>query len=104
MAASLCSTHLFQYPASIRTKLVKNAKWLAGKWETRKNILHSFTHLGEQKAEPEAAKGAIDGVQKRLAKAGYAAVQRRPTVILTILPSRHRGSRWQGFTRVLAGL
>jgi len=61
--------------SSAETKLVKSAKWLARKWETRKIVLHSFTHLGEQKAEPEAAKGVIDRVQKRLEKAGYTAVQ-----------------------------
>jgi len=60
---------------SAETKLVKNAKWLARKWETRRIVLHSFTHLGEQKADPEAAKGLIDRVQKRLETSGYAAVQ-----------------------------
>jgi len=57
------------------TKLVKNAKWLARKWETRRVILHSFTHLGEQKADPEAARVLIDRVQQRLETAGYTAVQ-----------------------------
>ena len=61
--------------STAETKLAKNAKWLARKWETRKIVLHSFTHLGEQKAEPEAAKGLIDRVQERLATAGYTAVQ-----------------------------
>jgi hypothetical protein len=60
---------------SVETKLVKNTKWLARKWETRKIVLHSFTHLGEQKADHEAAKGLIDRVQKRLEAAGYIAVQ-----------------------------
>ena len=60
---------------SVETKLVKNAKWLARKWETQKIVLHSFTHLGEQKADPEDAKGLIDRVQKRLETAGYTAVQ-----------------------------
>jgi hypothetical protein len=57
------------------TKLVKNAKWLARKWETRRIILHSFTHLGEQKADPDAAKGLIDRVHMRLETAGYEAIQ-----------------------------
>lgn len=60
---------------SVETKLVKNAKWLARKWETQKIVLHSFTHLGERKADPEDAKGLIDRVQKRLETAGYTAVQ-----------------------------
>ena len=57
------------------TKLVKNAKWLARKWDTRKIVLHSFTHLGERKADPEAAKELVDRVHKRLDAAGYMAVQ-----------------------------
>lgn len=61
--------------SSAETKLVKNAKWLARKWETRRIVLHSFTHLGEQKADPEAAKGLIDRVQERLETAGYTPVQ-----------------------------
>lgn len=61
--------------SSVETKLVKNAKWVARKWETRKIVLHSFTHLGEQKADPVDAKGLIDRVQERLETAGYTAVQ-----------------------------
>jgi len=61
--------------SSAETKLVKNAKWLARKWETQNIVLHSFTHLGEEKAEPAAAKAVIDRVQERLEKAGYEAVQ-----------------------------
>jgi hypothetical protein len=60
---------------SAETKLVKNAKWLARKWETRHVILHSFTHLGEDKADPADAKALIDRVQARLENAGYSAVQ-----------------------------
>jgi peptidoglycan/xylan/chitin deacetylase (PgdA/CDA1 family) len=60
---------------SVETKLVKNAKWLARKWDTRQIVLHSFTHLGEDKADPEEARGLIDRVQKRLEAAGYTAVQ-----------------------------
>ena len=57
--------------SSAETKLVKNAKWLARKWETTRIILHSFTHLGEEKADPADAKGLIDRVQTRLKKADY---------------------------------
>jgi len=45
--------------SSAETKLVKNSKWLARKWETENIVLHSFTHLGEEKVE----------------KAGYSIVQ-----------------------------
>jgi hypothetical protein len=57
--------------SSAETKLVKNAKWLARKWETKRIILHSFTHLGEEKADPADAKGLIDRAQTRLEKADY---------------------------------
>jgi threonyl-tRNA synthetase editing subunit len=60
---------------SAETKLVKNGKWLARKWETKIVILHSFTHLGEEKADPEYAKALIDRAQRRLEAAGYTAIQ-----------------------------
>jgi len=60
---------------SAETKLVKNAKWLARKWKTSIIILHSFTHLGEEKAEPEDAKALLDRAQQRLETAGYKAFQ-----------------------------
>lgn len=58
---------------SAETKLVKNAKWLARKWEVRRVLLHSFTHLGELKAEPAAARALLDRARERLEAAGYAA-------------------------------
>jgi hypothetical protein len=60
--------------SSAETKLVKNAKWLARKWETKDVVMHSFTHLGEAKAEPEAARALIDRARQRLETAGYRAV------------------------------
>jgi len=53
------------------TKLVKNAKWLARKWSVTEIVLHSFTHLGEVKAAPEAAFKLLIGAAERLQKAGY---------------------------------
>jgi hypothetical protein len=57
------------------TKLVKNAKWMARKWDTPRVVLHSFTHLGDAKAEPAAAQRLLEQAVVRLAKAGYAAQQ-----------------------------
>lgn len=57
------------------TKLVKNAKWLARKWEGNRILLHSFTHLGEEKADPDAALALLRRVQDRLTSAGYAVGQ-----------------------------
>lgn len=53
------------------TKLVKNAKWLARKWETERILLHSFTHLGEAKADPAGARALLDRAEERLRSAGY---------------------------------
>ncbi len=61
--------------SSAETKLVKNAKWLARKWDIRRVILHSFTHLAEEKADPDAARALLDRAQDRLAQAGYETVQ-----------------------------
>ncbi len=64
-------------PADIRpaskaeTKLVKNAKWLARKWDTSQIILHSFTHLGEDKADAGDAGELLRRAGERLAQAGY---------------------------------
>ncbi|MBW1841021.1 MAG: threonyl-tRNA synthetase editing domain-containing protein [Deltaproteobacteria bacterium] len=61
--------------SSAETKLVKNAKWLARKWEITQIVLHSFTHLGEKKADPETARALLDRAQNRLKTAGYTVVQ-----------------------------
>lgn len=61
--------------SSAETKLVKNAKWLARKWEIIRVVLHSFTHLGEKKADPEHARALLDRARDRLEKAGYSTVQ-----------------------------
>ena len=57
--------------AELLLKLVKNAKWLARKWDVKKILLHSFTHLAEEKAEPGRAKSLLDRVQARLRQAEY---------------------------------
>jgi hypothetical protein len=57
------------------TKLVKNAKWLARKWEITGIILHSFTHLGEEKADAAQARALLSRAQERLEKAGYQTTQ-----------------------------
>lgn len=57
--------------SSAETKLVKNAKWLARKWDTRKILLHSFTHLGEEKAEPDLARQILNQACQRLLNAEY---------------------------------
>ncbi len=61
--------------SSAETKLIKNAKWLARKWDTMQIVLHSFTHLGEEKAEAGGARRLLDRVQHRLQSAGYSIFQ-----------------------------
>ena len=61
--------------SSAETKRVKNAKWLARKWEIKKIVLHSFTHLGEVKAEADGARALLEKTQKRLESAGYAVIK-----------------------------
>ena len=60
--------------SSSETKLIKNAKWLARKWDTKTIVLHSFTHLGEDKATPEQARGLLERACRRLLDAGYETV------------------------------
>ena len=57
--------------SSAETKLVKNAKWLARKWEVTSVVLHSFTHLGEEKADAEEALALLERAKARLESAGY---------------------------------
>lgn len=61
--------------SSAEKKLLKNLKWLAKKWDKQSIVLHSFTHLGENKAEPEQALELLNRVQQRLINTGYQVVQ-----------------------------
>jgi hypothetical protein len=61
--------------SSAETKLVKNTKWLARKWKTKQVILHSFSHLGEDKADPDMARALLERAGVRLADSGYQAHQ-----------------------------
>ncbi len=53
------------------TKLIKNLKWLAGKNDTKKIILHSFSHLSESKASARVVKEIFANASARLQNAGY---------------------------------
>jgi len=52
--------------SAIKKKLLKNLKWIAGKNNTKKIILHSFAHLSESKADPEFTKSVFDNIEDRL--------------------------------------
>lgn len=56
---------------SVIAKWVKNAKWLAGKFDTKSVVLHSFNHLSHSKASPDSAAAIREEVRIRLERAGF---------------------------------
>lgn len=52
-------------------KLVKNIKWLAGKFSTRNVVIHSFNHLSSSKASPEFSEQTLKRAAERLQNTGY---------------------------------
>lgn len=60
-----------QSVAGAVTKLIKNLKWLAGKWNTKTVVLHSFAHLAESKASAETVREAFARARERLETSGY---------------------------------
>ena len=53
-------------------KLLKHLKWLANKRELKTIVLHSFTHLGADNADADAALALFDRLAERLRDTGYA--------------------------------
>ena len=53
------------------TKFIKNVKWLAGKFETRTVLLHSFGHLSLSKAPADFAADFIASARQRLESVDY---------------------------------
>jgi len=51
--------------------VVKHVKWLAGKRGYRTAVLHSFTHLGGENADPAFARDFIVQVSERLTRGGF---------------------------------
>ena len=56
-------------------KFVKNTKWLAGKFNVRNVVLHSFNHLSTSKSSAEFAGSLLEEVSLRLEGAGYKVMQ-----------------------------
>lgn len=56
---------------SVLQKFVKNTKWIAGKFDTKNVVLHSFNHLSSSKSSPEFAKALLGEVIERLERTGY---------------------------------
>ena len=61
--------------SSSAKKLLKNIKWLAKKWDNKKVILHSFTHLGEEKADSAEALDLLNQIELRLTNVAYDVIQ-----------------------------
>ena len=57
--------------AGVEKRLVKNLKWGARKNETRRIVLHTFSHLAETKASADFTKALLARTEERLRSAGY---------------------------------
>lgn len=55
----------------VLTKLIKNIKWLCGKFGSRRVVFHSFNHLGASRSSPEFAQGLVGRAMDRLSAAGF---------------------------------
>jgi hypothetical protein len=53
------------------TKLLKNLKWVSGKNQVKKVILHSFAHLSDSKADPDFTMLLFNKVEERMKNAGF---------------------------------
>ena len=58
---------------SVFRQTLKHLKWLANKRSLRTVVLHSFTHLGGESAEPNAAHELLLRLAERLRETGYEA-------------------------------
>ena len=58
----------------VTTKFVKNIKWLAGKFDSKNVVLHSFNHLSNSKAPADFAEGLVQDARDRLERAGYSVI------------------------------
>ena len=55
----------------VETKIVKNIKWVAGKFKSKSVVLHSFSHLSKSKGDPVVAAELIGNVTTRLTNTEY---------------------------------
>lgn len=57
--------------SNVLTKLIKNIKWLSGKFKTKNLVVHSFNHLSTSKASPDFSNSLIKDAKARLTKSGF---------------------------------
>jgi hypothetical protein len=55
----------------VLTKFIKNIKWLAGKFDSKNVVLHSFNHLSGSKAPADFAERMVQDARQRLETSGY---------------------------------
>jgi len=56
---------------AVENKLLKNLKWVCGKNDTKRVILHSFSHLSDSKADPAFTLEILNKVEERLKSSGF---------------------------------
>lgn len=59
--------------ATVFRHTLKHVKWIANKRELKNVVLHSFTHLGAENADPAFARDFLVELQERLSATGYGA-------------------------------
>jgi len=59
----------------VEKKLVKNLKWICGKNQVKKVVLHSFVHFSESKAEHGFTMKLFNNIEERMKNAGYEVYQ-----------------------------
>ena len=57
--------------SKVVTRAAKNIKWLCGKVDWRRVVLHSFNHLAVQKSPPEDARTLLADIAERLRSVDY---------------------------------
>jgi predicted deacetylase len=57
--------------SNVLTRMIKNIKWLAGKFKTKNLVLHSFNHLSSSKAPPDFSHILIEDAKARLTSSGF---------------------------------
>ena len=55
------------------TKLIKGAKWIAGKFDSKRIVLHYFAHLGNDEAQAANAPALMQTARERLSTSGWEA-------------------------------
>ena len=55
----------------VLTKFIKNIKWLAGKFDSKSVVLHSFNHLSSSKAPADFAEELVSDARQKLEQSGY---------------------------------